>query len=178
VKSIALGFGIAAIAIGWMGCSSADGTPLGGPFGGTASTTPAAGTPSSTTLDGSASTEGGSSSDDAASVPDSNPPACTVSATAPTWSALYTNYFANGTVGNCAAVACHTEMPSAGVMYTWLGTQTKDCGPPNCLASIANATDSVLSWYGGGAMPVNGPLSEPQATCDLNAWAAAGAKNN
>jgi len=62
-------------------------------------------------------------------------------------------------------------------MYTYLSGEKKDCGSPNCLATISSSTGSILSWF-GGAMPPNGPQSNAQATTDIEAWVAAGAQNN
>ncbi len=62
-------------------------------------------------------------------------------------------------------------------MYTYLKGTSKDCGSPNCIATLANSSSSVLSWF-GGSMPPGGTTSDAQATSDVNAWAAAGALDN
>jgi hypothetical protein len=199
VRTLPIVSGLVCLAVVWVGCGSATDSPLGGPFGGTASVTPSPGSGSSGGSDASASSGGdsgsasgsgsgsggasGSGGSGSGSGSGATAPACTSvppdagGVAAPTWSALYTKYFAVNTIGNCAQVACHTEMGSASAAYTWLQQQTLECGPPNCIASISDCTSSVLSWFGGG-MPVAGPTSEPQARDDINAWVAAGSKNN
>jgi len=179
--------GLALLALGWVGCGSADQPPLGGPFGGVATVNPAPGADASVASSlsaaadsGSGNTSGGAvdsgsgsgSGDDAGGTP-----ACSTSSTVPTFSQIYTNYLATGTVGNCAQTSCHSQMSSAGASYTWLQGQTKDCGSPNCLETLTSSTGSCLQWF-GGSMPPGGNPSDQQATCDISAWFAAGAKNN
>ncbi|HTB73127.1 MAG TPA: hypothetical protein VK762_07775 [Polyangiaceae bacterium] len=91
--------------------------------------------------------------------------------TAPTWTQIYTDYLKSGTPGNC--VNCHFQMSSASGAYSYLKGQ----GYINGTGSILAKTGSCLSWL-GGTMPPGGPRSEPMAVSDMNAWAAAGAKNN
>jgi hypothetical protein len=84
---------------------------------------------------------------------------------------LYTKYLAGGTIGNCSF--CHPgSTPSQ--LYSFL--QGKGyVGGAN--PSLASASRSCLSWYGGN-MPPGGPSSNAQAVADFDAWAAAGGKNN
>ena len=58
------------------------------------------------------------------------------------------------------------EMSTAPRAYDWLQGKGE-------LVSLDDPDTSVLSWLGGG-MPQHGPKSEPQATADVKAWAAAG----
>lgn len=92
---------------------------------------------------------------------------------APTWTQIYNAYMATGTIGNCASgFTCHAStMGSPTAAYSFLGSYMS--GSPPRLVSRG----SVLSWYGGN-MPIGGPRSNAQATMDMNAWAAAGAKDN
>ncbi len=62
-------------------------------------------------------------------------------------------------------------------MYNYLKGETKDCGSPDCLATIASSTGSVLTWL-GGPMPPGGASSNPAAVSDLQAWVASGSPNN
>jgi hypothetical protein len=92
--------------------------------------------------------------------------------TAPTWTEIYNLYLKSGTIGNCnGGFSCHATISSAPNAYSFL--QAYMGGSPPRLVSRG----SVLSWYGGN-MPIGGPQSNAQATTDMNAWAAAGAKNN
>jgi len=195
VRSLVLGLGIVVIALAWIACSSASDPPLGGPFGGTASNTPPAGTPLSQGTDaGAVSDDAGSvsPSDDAGA--DANGGGCIPNTSsngtgagsgssgdggAPTWSALYKGYFAYGAIGNCGDSVCHAQAGTASGMYQWLLSENNSsyCGCPNCLASLGSTTTSVLSWF-GGAMPLLGPTSDSQAASDVEAWVAAGSKNN
>jgi hypothetical protein len=70
-------------------------------------------------------------------------------------------------------VPCHAGTGSPSSMYTWLQGRGQIGGNPPALTS--NLV-SCLSWYGGN-MPPFGPQNA-QAVSDMNAWAAAGAKNN
>ncbi len=84
----------------------------------------------------------------------------------PTWTQIYTNYIASGTIGGCPG--CHSGYGSASAAYSKGGGST-----------WANPSSSRLTWYGGD-MPPNGPSasSAAQAVTDMNAWYAAGAPNN
>jgi hypothetical protein len=89
-----------------------------------------------------------------------------------TFSCIFKTYLQAGTIGNCS-VACHVQMASASSAYTWLQGQGYMGSPPPL-----TGTRSCLTWYGSGNMPPGGPRSAAQAVADMNAWAAAGAKNN
>ncbi len=64
-------------------------------------------------------------------------------------------------------------MSSASGAYSYLSGQGYISGT----GSILVKTGSCLSWYGGN-MPPGGSRSNAMAVSDMNAWAAAGAKNN
>jgi hypothetical protein len=122
----------------------------GGPSGGADSGTVSSG--------GSGSSSGGSSASSSGA------------ASPVTWTEVYDRYLATGTIGNCTN--CHgTVSPSAAFSFL----QGKGyVGGPN--PSLTNPSQSCLTWYGGN-MPPFGPQSA-QAVSDMNAWAAAGAKDN
>ena len=80
-------------------------------------------------------------------------------------------YLKSGTVGNCGKSGCHSQMNSPSSAYSWMG-QKGYSG-----AAMVDAQRSPISWYGGN-MPPSGPSSSSAAETDMNAWAAAGAKNN
>jgi hypothetical protein len=63
-------------------------------------------------------------------------------------------------------------MATASSAYSWLAGQGYMGSPPPL-----TGTRSCLTWYGGN-MPVGGARTNAQAVTDMNAWAAAGAKNN
>ncbi len=89
---------------------------------------------------------------------------------APTWTELYTMYFADGTQGSCANVLCHFQMNGPAASYQWLLTQPQ-CSP------AGSPPLACLTCYGGGNMPKFCPFTQ-QACKDVAAWAAAGAQNN
>ena len=91
----------------------------------------------------------------------------------PTWSDIYKSYLVTGSPGNCSSVGCHFQMSSAKGAYSYL----QSSGYINGANSVLVKSGSCLSWYGGN-MPPGGPRSEPTATSDMNAWAAAGAMDN
>ncbi len=160
-------------------CGGADQEPLGGPHGGVL-TTPSGstpGTPANPTSNDAGSTS--SSGDDAGGTqptPASTP--CTPGAppaTAPTFTQIYTKYFAPGATVDCSTGSgCHTEFQSEKtawaflVQYGQVGTTPPELTDPNA---------SWLYWY-GGSMPASGTPCNGPAMADLNAWAAAGGQNN
>jgi len=93
----------------------------------------------------------------------------TGSSGAPTWTELYTNYLAVGTIGNCDG-SCHrhSQCSSPSSCYSWIGSGNR---------GALSGGGGLLSWD-QGYMPTNGPTSEPQAEADFTAWAAAGSQNN
>jgi hypothetical protein len=84
---------------------------------------------------------------------------------------IYASYLGSSGVGGCPR--CHGQMGSASSAYSWLSGQRYISGTSSLLVT----TGSCLSWY-GGTMPPNGPRSDAQASSDMDAWAAAGAKDN
>lgn len=103
------------------------------------------------------------------------PAADALAVDAPTWTALYRQYFAAGTEGGCGrARACHAaEMANADSAYTWLEQRGYIDGPRS---PIASASNSCLHWFGGNMPP--GAGENPRAVRDLMAWVAAGARND
>jgi hypothetical protein len=189
-RALALAIPAVTFALALVHCGSANQTPLGGPFGGTATVIPApgaendgggqggsSGSSSSGSSSGSSSSGSQVTGDDAGC---SNTPTGVSASGAPTFSQLYTSYFATGTAGNCADTGCHpSDMDNASDSYTYLlnDTNAQYCGPPNCLASIANPCTSMLAWF-NGSMPLNNPVPNAQAAAAVAAWVAAGSKNN
>ena len=101
------------------------------------------------------------------------------SGSAPTWTQLFNNYLAAGTIGNCGAASpCHQvdgnlggNCGTAGDCWTWIGLQGQG-GLADCQGG------GLFSWDVHGYMPQNGPTSEPQAEADFTAWIAAGSLDN
>ena len=107
--------------------------------------------------------------------------------TAPTYTELYTKYFALGTPGHCATPGCHDDPDHT----VWLCGKTKDScyagmvnigliNPSNPTTSlIGNSTSSDLSWVNpNGPMPFDGPGPFPEGRDAVLAWVAACAQNN
>lgn len=154
------------------GCGSTDQSPLGGPYGGTATLPPPElgsgsrggnAAPASEPAEGGAPAEAGTGSSSSGSSSGA-PPA------APTWTAVYDAYLANGTTGHC--VSCHNQMSSPSASYSFLASQGFISGSTTRLAG----SGSCFLWFGGNMPP--GGTSDAQAVTDLTAWAAAGAQNN
>lgn len=151
------------------GCSGTEGSPLGGPYGGTGSS------PDPTT---------GTSVDMTEPTPDAGPAtprdagpsgsSGTSGTGAPTWTKIYASSMAAGTVGDCAASGCHSQMSTAPKAYTWLKAKKQING---ATSALADPKLSSLSWLGGN-MPPSGPAANAASAADLAAWAAAGAPNN
>ena len=113
------------------------------------------------------------------------PPA--TGAAAPTYSDLYTRYFAAGTPGHCATAHCHGTVGA----NDWIcGDSADSCyrgmvkvgliDPKNPLHSaIADPNESPLSWVNpSGDMPFDtaGPL--PEGRDAISAWVQACAPND
>jgi hypothetical protein len=147
-----------------LSCGSGDGIPLGGPFGGTV---PAdildAGDPGNgtgvlplTSTSSSTGVTGGSSQP-------------------PTWAQLFSGYLAVGKVGNCGHSGCHPgTMNTPSAAYAWLTMEHQLSGPQ---PALTDPSSSCFTWLGGD-MPPGGPLANPVAEKDFDAWVKAGAKNN
>jgi hypothetical protein len=141
---------------------------------GTGSSSGTASGSSSGATSGSSSGAASSSSSGAASSSSSGAASSSSSGgttTAPTFTTIFSEYLKSGTVGNCTR--CHGEMGSASGAYSWLSGQGYISGTGSAL--VGNR--SCLTWYGGN-MPPGGPWSDAQAASEMNAWVAAGAKNN
>ena len=107
---------------------------------------------------------------------------------APTYSELYSTYFAAGTSGHCATAGCHA-LPSNTV---WLcGTTASDCYAGMVMVHLINPSDpthseianpaiSNLVWINpaGGNMPFDAQVENPEGRDAIKAWVAAGAQDN
>lgn len=92
----------------------------------------------------------------------------------PTFTQIFNAYLKTGTTGNCGH--CHSSCgSSSSSCYVWLQSKKQVNGGSN--PALADLQASCLTWYGGN-MPPSGPGSYAQSTTDINAWAAAGGKNN
>jgi hypothetical protein len=144
-------------------------SPLGGPYGGTASSPPPSPEFSSTGRSGDASDSGGGADangggDDSGSL------------TVPTtWTEIFNSYLAVGTIGNCTDTSCH-KYPTPKALYAYLQGEGQ-LGVGGSSPPLTNSSVSCLSWYGGD-MPLDGAQSAPQVVMQLDAWAAAGAQDN
>ena len=170
---LALVFAFFVAGILLIGCSSGD--PLGGPHGGT--TVFIGPTPGNDSANnGPPTTDGGEEAalgggdatvgidDGASSVADGGDAIPAIDgAHAPTWTAIYNDYL-------MPCQACHYQMMSAPMAYTWLQSQDYIAGVNS---PLVNLSESCLWWYGGN-MPPDG-MSNPAAVADMNAWARAGA---
>jgi hypothetical protein len=95
--------------------------------------------------------------------------------TAPTFSAIYAKYFAPGAIVDCATGGtCHADFKTAQGGWAFLAKFGQvGMVPPG----LTDPNVSWLTWY-GGIMPQPNTPCNPQAVADLNAWAAAGGKDN
>ena len=107
---------------------------------------------------------------------------------APTYSELYTSYFAPGTPGHCATAGCHADPAHT----TWLcGASKGDCyagmvsiglidlsNPTQ--SRIANVQRSDLVWVNptSGSMPFDDQVANDKGRDAITAWVAAGAQDN
>ncbi|HEX3481930.1 MAG TPA: hypothetical protein VHT91_43250 [Kofleriaceae bacterium] len=107
----------------------------------------------------------------------------------PTYSELYTRYFALGTPGHCAMAGCHGDPKH----LIWLcgtdkdtcyaGMTSADAGLINLamprLSLMADPVNSPLSWINpNGAMPFDHPGPFPEGRDAILAWIFAGAPND
>jgi hypothetical protein len=106
--------------------------------------------------------------------------------TAPTYSELYTKYFAAGTPGHCATSLCHLDSSNG-----WAcGTDKNTCyagmvsiniiRPASpLLSSIADPKISPLRWFNpNGPMPQDTPGPFTEGRDAIKAWVDACAQNN
>jgi hypothetical protein len=177
------------VLISALACTSG-GEPLGGPHGGATSAlppptegaTPGSTSPASSSGDASSSPDEGGASSSGSSVASGcgggEDGGGGEGGAAPTWTEIYTNYLSASSPAACAACHTHaTQMPTASASYTYLASQGYIGGACPTLVQVGS---SCLTWY-SGEMPPGGtdnPASDAQAVIDMNAWAAAGAKND
>jgi hypothetical protein len=154
--------GIASLAA--LGCSSGDGVPFGGPFGGTV--------PADVMDAGGLGDGNGVLPLTTAS---SGPGASGSSSEAPTWTQLFNAYMTAGKVGNCAHSGCHQGfMSNPGAAFSWLQLEGQLGGPQ---PALSDPNSSCLTWLGGD-MPPGGPGTDPIVQRDFDLWVKAGAQNN
>jgi len=139
-------------------CGATPDSPLGGPYGGGAYRL--------------GPTDGAYSNVDASFTVPRETNAAAPAGEPGTWTHIFTLYMAEGTFGNCTH--CHREMSDAPASYKWLADQDYMGGtaPP-----LTNRGSSCLSWYGGDMPPGLQP-QKPDAVTEMDAWAAAGGRNN
>lgn len=146
-----------------------------GLFAGNPATSPDAGAASDAGA-GGASSEGGA---DASATPEAG------AAAAPTWTQIYAQYIGPGTPGHCSGTGgCHTSSRGgfkcgtsksecfAGLVQAGLVTPANGAQSP-----IGKVGQSPLVWLGGG-MPLDDDSPNPAAGAAVQAWVAAGAKND
>lgn len=104
---------------------------------------------------------------------------------APTWTQIYAQYIGPGTPGHCSGTGgCHTPSRAgfkcgtsksecyAGLVQAGLVTPANGSQSP-----IGLVGQSPLVWLGGG-MPLDDDTPNPAAGAAVQAWVAAGAKND
>jgi hypothetical protein len=146
-----------------LGCSSGDGVPFGGPFGGTV---PAAVMDAGGLGDGDGVLPLTSTASGLGASGSSGPP---------TWTELFNAYMTAGKVGNCAHSGCHQGfMSNPGMAFFWLQAEGQLGGSR---PALTDSSSSCLTWYGGD-MPPGGPATDPVVARDFDLWLMAGAQNN
>lgn len=120
---------------------------------------------------------------------DSSVPPCVPDSAAPTFSQLYTRYFAVGTPGHCANDKCHggaqfniwfcgNDKDSCYSGMTSVTAGMIDLDQPNA-SRIIDPKSSVLSWFNpNGPMPQDATGAFPEGRDAIKAWVAACAENN
>jgi hypothetical protein len=111
-----------------------------------------------------------------------------------TWSYVYATDFAPGSQGHCANPSCHGDGSRGGFqcgatkescfaaltssVITSRGRPLVDLNAP-AASLILDAQDSPVAWFSDqGNMPQDYPFPNARAKADLQAWLAAGAKND
>jgi hypothetical protein len=145
-------------------------TPAGGSSSG-GKTSPSSGGETSSSSGGSTHASSSSGGPSGSSGSGGGSSSGSTTSSAPTWSQVYADYLARGTVGNCPS--CHSQMSSATGAYSWLKSQNYISGTSS---SLVSSFFSCLSWYGGNMPP--GGRSDAAAVTAMDAWAAAGALDN
>jgi hypothetical protein len=108
-------------------------------------------------------------------------------ADAPTYEELFETYFAPGTPGHCATAGCHAD-PGHNV---WLCMNKDECYLGMVSVGLVNTSDparseiadphrSPLTWINpaGGNMPLDAQGDNDAGRAAIQAWVAAGAKND
>jgi hypothetical protein len=103
---------------------------------------------------------------------------------APTWTDVYTAYFAASSLGRCGSSGCHVSSRGGfkcgsdkGTCYQGLVNAGLVDATNGAQSAIADKSQTPLSWYGnGGNMPGGG--ANAKAAADITAWVNAGAQNN
>jgi hypothetical protein len=111
------------------------------------------------------------------------PPA---NSTAPTYTELFTRYFAQGTPGHCATAECHFDSSNGWACGTskdtcYAGMLSVDLiNPGNPKTSvIGDPKNSPLRWINpNGPMPQDAAMAFPEGRDAILAWVAACAQNN
>jgi len=92
----------------------------------------------------------------------------TSSKSAPTWSQLYTNYFAS------ACVSCHGSGTSPS--FNSASTMCSALKSSGFIRTGSATLQNLLTWFGGtGSMPVGGGAAPANAVTDITAWQNSGA---
>jgi hypothetical protein len=116
------------------------------------------------------------------------PAACNMANVAPTYTELYTKYFAVGTPGHCATSGCHGE-PG---FNAWLcGSSKASCYDGMVAQGLINKTNPIASVIGdpkrspirwinvdGGSMPQDSLTPNNAGRDAIIAWVGACAQNN
>ena len=106
--------------------------------------------------------------------------------TAPTYSDLYTRYFATGTPGHCANTECHADDrngwacgPNKNTCYAGMvGIGIINTADPKA-STIGDPRKSPLNWVNvAGPMPQDAVMPFPEGRDAILAWVAACAQNN
>jgi len=112
----------------------------------------------------------------------------TVLQAAPTFTAIYTNYFAQGKAGHC--YNCHYSGGPGSPVFQPMGPTQVDFYNALVASKLINTvtpaasplispTASPLAWFNtSGNMPADNPVPNAPAAADIAAWVAAGALNN
>jgi hypothetical protein len=105
----------------------------------------------------------------------------------PTYEELFDQYFAAGTPGHCATAGCHAD-PGHNV---WLCADKDSCyrgmldvglidAADPTHSEIADRAHSPLTWLNpaGGNMPLDAQAENLEGRAAIEAWIAAGARND
>jgi hypothetical protein len=76
----------------------------------------------------------------------------------------------------CGSGGCHSQGSSASGLYSMLSSKYNQISGTS--SALSDPQSSCLTWLGGDMPRGGGPTSNAQGVTDLQAWVAAGAKNN